>query len=270
MPRTLKVAAISLDIAWADPQENLSVVESIIEKLPSGIDVVVLPELFSTGFIIDPQVMNNVIEPNTGHTMSTIKNYAKRFNVAICGSFIAGNGYDCYNRGFFVEPSGEETFYDKAHLFSLSDESKIFKPGSQKYPVVRFRGWNIAFTVCYDLRFPVWCRNGCPSYDLMIIPSNWPESRRYAWEHLLIARAIENQAYYIGVDRSGTDDFGSYGNMTMAADAMGTPIVSRANVHTMNDTKVEVFEVNKDSLEECRRKLPFQPDGDSFCINNKP
>lgn len=184
--RRLKVAIYPMKIAWADPEENLRNVESVLTHAQSDFDILVLPELFSTGFLQDNQVISTLAEPVSGRTVTRLKELASGHSIAIAGSFLCRVGDCVYNRGFIIEPSGEETYYDKRHLFSLSSEHKVFTPGEHLPPVVRFRGWNISLIVCYDLRFPVWCRNMNQSYDMMLVPANWPSSRGYAWELSLI------------------------------------------------------------------------------------
>ncbi len=222
--RNLKVAILPLSIEWDNKEKNFETVADAVATVESDTDLVVLPELFTTAFLPDKDMMGDVAEPLSGQTLQFVRELAKRYNVAMAGSFLAGVGGLYYNRGFFVEPSGEETIYDKKHLFSLSQEYRIMAGGASRPPVVRFRGWNISLIVCYDLRFPVWCRNNRLAYDAMLVPANWPIARKYAWEHLLMGRAIENQAYYIGADRSGSDDYGQYDGMSVIVDYEGRPV----------------------------------------------
>lgn len=265
MPSSLKVAVASLDIAWADVEENLSTTEKCLNRLSVDTDLLVLPELFSTGYIIDQNTLSDVAESNSGKTVGRLTELARRHSVAIAGSFLAREGTRFYNRAFFIEPSGETVFYDKNHLFSLSSEMNIFEAGTHPYPVVRFRGWNIAMIICYDLRFPAWCRNRPEAYDLMLVPANWPQSRKYAWEHLLIARAIENQAVFVGANRSGEDDFGCYKDMSLVFDAMGKPInPEEDSVVNLSGTNLFTVKLDKHQLEECRSKLPFLNDANEF------
>lgn len=265
----MRTAIISLDIAWADVDENLNALDAAMQSLHGDVDLVVLPELFSTGYVADSEIISRIAETSNGRTIDHIKNLSNKYGCAIAGSFLASGNNQFFNRAFFIEPSGEETFYDKAHLFSLSQESKIYTSGNSSYPVVRYRGWNIAMIVCYDLRFPVWCRSVAQSYDMMLVPANWPQSRAYAWKHLIIARAIENQAAYIGADRSGCDDFGCYDSMIVAVDAMGKELTPEYVIRPNEATRSEivVIDYNLDHLKQCRTKLPFQLDGDDFNLN---
>ncbi len=258
MSDILKIAALQLDIAWGDREENLRRVATAIESMPAGTDIFMLPEMFSTGFICDPPEALASGEPADGPTLNCIRDLARSYSVAICGSFIARVDDKVFNRGFFIEPSGDEYFYDKHHLFSFSGEDQAYTRGESLMPVFRYRGWNIAMAVCFDLRFPVWLRNKMGEYDLLLIMSNWPDSRAYAWKHLLIARAIENQAYVAGCDRSGNDRFGDYSGISMIVDAKGGPI------HRETDSGLVVAELSKSELNRFREKFPVYMEGDRF------
>lgn len=250
-----------MKIAWADREENLRNVETIASKVTPDTDILVLPELFSTGFIQDGHVISALAEPINGDTISLLKALSRRYGFAIAGSFLCRAGEKFHNRCFFIEPSGEETYYDKRHLFSLSAEHEIFAPGEKLPPVIRFRGWNISIIICYDLRFPVWCRNRRRSYDAMLVPANWPQSRGYAWKQLLIGRAIENQAVYVGANRGGSDDYGDYDDMSIIVDGLGK-VVS----HEDKDTGLLYADFDRDELDRMREKLPFGNDADDFAI----
>ncbi|MDO4318936.1 MAG: nitrilase-related carbon-nitrogen hydrolase [Bacteroidales bacterium] len=261
MNTNLRIAAIPLDIVRFDKQANLINVERALASLPAGTDIAVLPELFSTGFVNDATLMADAAESNTGLTMQTIASLAARYNLAIAGSFAAKTGHKIYNRGFFVEPSGDETFYDKHHLFCMSAEAKVFGHGGECVRPVRFRGWNVALIVCYDLRFPAWCRNRGNSYDLLLVPANWPSVRGYAWEHLLIARAIENQAVVVGANRGGSDDYGDYDGNSYIFDSNG-----RMVSYPLEDSQIILADVSLDDIARNRQKLPVAQDADDFDI----
>lgn len=259
----MKVTAIPLDIVWSDKSENMFAVANKLSQIDKDVDIVVLPELFSTGFIPDQQIMASAAETNNGPTMEALRCWASLYNIAICGSFLACDGNKFYNRAFFLEPSGDETFYDKAHLFSMSNETSLLSVGQNRIPIVRFRGWNISFIVCYDLRFPVWCRNVDRKYDLMLVVANWPVSRQYAWNHLIIARAIENQAYYVGCNRTGSDDYGEYSpQMTFISDYVGKTVSTSAN-------GMVTASLNKEMVDSYREKFPVWRDNDRFSISDK-
>lgn len=255
----LNVALLPLNIRWAEKQSNLDDVATSLTVLPASTDLLVLPELFSTGYCDDPQLMRDMAEPVDGPTMSLVRTWAARYNIAVAGSYLALEGDGIYNRGFFVEPSGDTTYYDKKHLFSLSSESSIFRAGTTHIPVVRFRGWNIAMIICYDLRFPVWCRSRNYRYDLLLVPANWPQSRGYAFEHLLIARAIENQCAVAGCDRGGSDQYGDYDGLSQIFDGRGMP------VGELNGPFVYAA-LRRDKLESYRRHFPISRDSDEFEI----
>lgn len=260
MPR-LKIATYPMKIVWADSEENLRNVTNMVAHVSPDTDILVLPELFSTGFMQDCQIITNLAEPTTGRTITQIKYLSKKYGFAIAGSFVCRVGNNIFNRCFFIEPSGEETYYDKRHLFGLGMEHKVFTAGEKLPPIVRFRGWNISMIVCYDLRFPVWCRNRAQSYDIMLVPANWPASRSYAWKHLMIGRSIENQAIYVAANRGGADDYGDYDNWSFMTNALGE-IVSSVD----DETRLVYAEFDRDELLTTRKKLPFGNDADDFFI----
>ena len=255
----LRVAVLPLDICLADKEANLRAVEDALRSMPDGTDIVVLPELFSTGFVGDADAMAGMAERNTGETVDRIHRWANECHCAFCGSYLASTPPHLYNRAFFIEPNGDETFYDKAHLFSVSKEADIFAPGRALPPSVRFRGWNVSMIVCYDLRFPAWCRNADLRYDIMLVPANWPQSRSYAWKHLLIARAIENQAPIVGADRGGEDQYGVYEGLALCFDSLGKPTGGK-----YGDGPWVVADFHKGELTEHRRKFPVVADADTF------
>lgn len=257
----LRIAVLPLASMPGDIEANLCAVEKALDLLPPGTDMVVLPELFSTGYIDDAEKARALAQRNTGNTIDRIKAWAARTGAAFAGSYLAVTHPKLYNRAFFIEPSGEETFYDKAHLFSLSREAAIFAPGTSRPPRVRFRGWNIAVYVCYDLRFPVWCRNDGTGYDLLVFPANWPQARAYAWEHLLIARAIENQSYVVGANRGGSDAYGDYDGLSYIFDSRGMAV----GVQPAGSPFV-VADLNGEQLQRYRSGFPVLGDADSFTL----
>jgi predicted amidohydrolase len=260
----LNVAALELNISLLDKAANLSAAAAAIEALTPGIDIAVLPEMFSTGYILDGEKVRALAERNDGETMTWVRSQAARCNVAIVGSFIATDGERFFNRAFFVEPSGETTYYDKHHLFATGGEDSVYTAGDARIPTVRFRGWNVAFAVCYDLRFPVWLRNVDSAYDLLIVVANWPDARAYAWRQLLIARAIENQAYVVGCNRSGSDDFGKYSGTSVVVDAKGR--VTEAKKSATADVECVVAELSRAALDDFRCKFPVCLHGDRFTL----
>ncbi|MDE6158440.1 MAG: nitrilase family protein [Muribaculaceae bacterium] len=254
-----RVSVLPLAIEWADKKANLKAVEEAFRQLPEGTDLVVLPELFSTGYSDDPDLMRELAERNTGATIDFIRRLSGDYGVAVAGSFLASTPPHIYNRAFFIEPSGEETYYDKRHLFSLSSEAKIMRRGSDAPKVVRFRGWNIAMIVCYDLRFPVWCRVRRNHYDMLVVPANWPKARGYAWEHLLIARAIENQCCVVGADRGGKDFYGDYEGLSRVYDSRGMSVGETSGMFV-------TAELSRSRQDDFRRSFPVSDDADDFRV----
>ena len=256
----LHVTAVPLDIAIGDKSLNRSNLEKCIESLPADTDIAVLPELWSTGYIASPEEASAMAEGIEGESMSLVATLSRKKNVAIAGSYLArDNDGKMFNRAFFVEPSGECSFYDKRHLFVLSQEASVVAQGKRLSPIIRFRGWNIALSVCYDIRFPIWNRNTGLKYDLLLVPANWPSKRGYAWEHLLQARAIENLAYVVGANRSGSDPYGEYNDVTYIFDYMGKPIGESANGFVS-------AKLSKERLQKFRSSFPVWKDADEASI----
>lgn len=257
------VSMIPLDIVEADARANVAKVVEYSRHLHPDTSLIVLPELFSTGFFLEESAFATYAEPFDGPTMSALKALSAEKNVAIAGSFMCrDNDGAIVNRAFFINPDRdcETTIYDKRHLFSLSLEHKLFKAGDMQPPVVNYRGWNIALAVCFDLRFPVWTRNTGCRYDMLLYPANWPDSRFYAWKHLLIARAIENQAVVIGCNRAGADHYGIYSYLsTFGVDERGEIVV-----HSHSDTPVRYAEFSLEALKDYRRKFPFALSADEY------
>lgn len=260
--KDLKIVALPLDIVWADVDENLYSVEKILPEVDKDTDILVLPELFSTGFIATRDSLYQLAENFAdSKTLKKLRLWAAKFNFAICGSLLVKKGDEFFNRGFFIEPSGEETFYDKKHLFGQSTEASNFTAGKMPVPVVRFRGWNVAMAICYDLRFPVWLRNVDNRYDVMLLPANWPVKRDYAWKQLLIARAIENQSFVVGANRSGKDDGGEYDGLTYIFDYLGRPIGE------VRDRGLVYAVCDHEKLNAFRDNFPVYKDADKFSFD---
>lgn len=254
-----------MEIAWEDKECNLRRLEEAMEIMHPATDLLILPETFSTGFVTgDKEHVRPLAERNTGATVDFLKLLARRHNTAIAGSFIADSGGSLYNRAFFIEPSGEETFADKRHLFTMAGEQKVFSRGHDRL-AVRYRGWNIAMVVCYDIRFPVWCRNCDNEYDILIAVANWPRARVAAWEQLLPARAIENEAYVCGVDCRGIDTGGyEYDGSSMAVDFKGKRID-----RPQEGTPFLYASFSKEKLEAFRTKFPAWRDADDFSLSEE-
>lgn len=193
----LKITGLNFDINWKDKLKNYSEIEREFQGVES--DVFLLPEMFPTGFCMEPEE----IADRENESLNWMKNFAKSKNAAVCGSASVKDGEHFYNRMYFVEPNGTHHQYDKRHLFSYSGEDKIYTPGKERV-VIEYKGVRILLQVCYDLRFSVFARNN-DDYDLILYVASWPEKRVGAWEHLLKARAIENLSYVFGLNRIGTD-----------------------------------------------------------------
>ena len=261
----MKVCLFPMEIVWGDKEKNFKILEEALAKVHPETDLLILPETFSTGFPagLDKETVREMAERNTQQTIERLKEYSSRYNIAITGTFVANSGGSLYNRAFFIEPSGEETFADKRHLFTMAREHEVFSAGHDRLKV-RYRGWNIAMVVCYDIRFPAWCRNRNNEYDLLIAVANWPDVRVDAWNKLLYARAIENEAYVCGVDCRGTDpkEF-RYDGSSMAIDFKGKDITAAGPEYGL------LYAVlSKEKLEKFREKFPAWKDADNFSIEN--
>ncbi|MBD5355214.1 MAG: nitrilase family protein [Duncaniella sp.] len=263
----MKICAIPFDMAYADVENNLISVAHQLNQVEPDTDIVVLPELFTTSFIPDAKTIAEKAETVDGHTMDSVKRWAQYFGFAIAGSFLATDGKGhYYNRAFFVEPMGDVTFTDKRHLFPISSENTVYTPGNILPPTIRYRGWNIRLIVCYDLRFPVWTRNQPDNlYDLLIVPSNWPVSRVKQFKLLLSARAVENQIYTVGCNRTGSDKFGDYTTgMSVIFDNLGDDIKeTRRNGHIY-------ALLDLTNLKEGRERFPAYRSTDNFTIDLTP
>lgn len=257
----LNIALLPLEITWRNKEANFTKLKSALEKLHPDTDLLVLPETFSTGYITGPdkEAVRKYAERNTGETISYLRSLSNQYGIAIAGSFIADSGGSLYNRAFFIEPSGEETFADKRHLFTMAGEHEVFSPGFSKM-VVRYRGFNLAMAICYDLRFPVWCRNVNNQYDALIVVANWPDVRIGAWNMLLPARAIENEAYCIGVNCKGEDESSfKYGGYANVYDFKGKDISIE-----LDNSPFIYAQLDLEALQRFRKKFPAWADADIF------
>ncbi len=256
---TLRVALIQTDIVWEDKRANLANCAATLAHLTGDCDLAILPEMFTTGFSMNADTL---AEPVEGETLTTIKRWAAEYDMAIAGSIIARDGQGCHNRGFFVTPEGETTYYDKRHLFRMGEEGRHFQAGIRR-PIIHYRGWNILLQVCYDLRFPVWCRNVGNEYDLLIFVASWPQSRAHVWRSLLVARAIENSAYVCGVNRVGVDGASLiYRGDTMAIGVKGNVIAEAEPMRS----QVLRAELSLPQLRLFREKFPVWKDADDFTL----
>ncbi|WP_310559336.1 amidohydrolase [Flavobacterium sp.] len=251
----MKIALIQSSLFWENPKANRNLFEEKINAINEKVDLIVLPEMFTTGFTMNPEL---VFETMQGETIMWLQSLAKVKSSAITGSLVIKENGNFYNRLVFVFPSGEIQFYDKRHLFTLAGEDKVYTSGNQKL-IVEYKGWKICPLICYDLRFPVFARN-TEDYDLLIYVANWPKPRINAWDILLKARSVENLCYTIGVNRIGLDDNNfEYVGHSQAADFLGNYVLEPQETEG-----VFIVELNKEKLLETRSKLGFFNDRDSF------
>nr|WP_315183393.1 nitrilase family protein [uncultured Flavobacterium sp.] len=253
----MKTALIQSAIIWENPEANRNYFEQKINTISESIDLIVLPEMFTTGFTMNPET---VAETMDGKTMGWLQSLAKAKKTAITGSLIVTDNNNFYNRLVFVFPSGEIQFYDKRHLFTLAGEDKVYTSGTQKL-IVDYLGWRICPLVCYDLRFPVFARN-VENYDLLLYVANWPKPRINAWDILIKARSVENMCYTIGVNRNGVDNANlEYVGHSQAVDFLGNYILEPQETEG-----VFIVEFDKEKMNNARNKLGFLNDRDSFEI----
>ena len=261
MSNNLIIAIIQTDLVWENPAKNRQHFTKIIESISEPVDLIILPEMFTSGFTMQP---DNVSESMDGETISWLKELAIAKNTAISGSLVIEENSNYYNRMVFVFPDGNIETYDKRHTFTLAGEHKRYTAGSQKL-IIDYKGWKICPLVCYDLRFPVWARN-TENYDLLFYVANWPKPRIEAWITLLKARAIENMSYCVGVNRVGSDINGhEYTGNSVAFDALGKQ-VSTINP---NEEGIEIITISKEHLTSTREKFKFLEDRDKFKIINE-
>jgi len=253
----MKIALIQTDLFWQDASKNRENFDLKIDEIQTEVNLIVLPEMFSTGFTMNA---SEVAETMQGETIEWMKLKAKQKNAAITGSVVITENKKFYNRMFFVFPSGEFQYYDKRHSFSLAGEDKVYTCGNKKV-IVDYLDWKICLQVCYDLRFPVFVRN-VENYDLILYVANWPKVRTNAWDALLKARAIENLSYVVGVNRIGNDahDYEHIGH-SQAIDFLGNYILE-----PQEKNGVFVVELDKNTMYETRKKLDFLSDRDQFEI----
>ncbi len=252
----LTIALVQADLVWENPTENLHRFQEKIMTISEAIDLVILPEMFTTGFTMNPK---HVAETMDGKTVNWMLDMAKHKNCAITGSIIIKEDNQFFNRLLFVHPSGQIDFYDKKHTFTLAGEHKVFSAGNNKTTVM-YKGWRICPLICYDLRFPVWARN-TEDYDLLFYVASWPKPRIEAWDTLLKARAIENMSYTIGVNRVGTDANGyEYNGNSAGYDMLGNCITK----NNKGEEESLVIEIDKNEQNKVRDKFRFLEDRDYF------
>ncbi len=270
MQQPLTVTLIQTNLHWEDKAANLRMLHEKIMSLEEKTEVVILPEMFSTGFSMKPQ---QFAETMNGETVQWMRNMAQQKRIILTGSVIIAEEDNYYNRLIWMLPNGSYGCYNKRHLFGYAGEDEHYTPGSKRM-IASVKGWKINLQVCYDLRFPVWARQallstggeelGGEEYDILLYVANWPERRDNAWQTLLAARAIENQCYVIGVNRVGKDgnNIGHCGNSAVI-DALGNALYSKTN-----EEDIFTITLHKKELTEIRNKYPFLHDADPFTIHD--
>ncbi len=272
---TLRCTLIQTKLFWEDAAANRKMFEEKINSIKEKTEVVILPEMFSTGFSMHPEKFAETMD---GETVAWMKNIAAKKKIILTGSLMmkapsslekAGNEV-FHNRLIWMLPNGDFGCYDKRHLFAYGEEHNHYTAGNKRL-IASAKGWKINLQVCYDLRFPVWARQTSPlnlsneaEYDVLIYVANWPERRSLAWKTLLQARAIENQCYVIGVNRVGEDGNKIY----YSGDSMVIDPLGEILYHKKNEEDIFTIELNKEHLEETRKKFPFLKDADRFIIKN--
>ncbi len=255
----MKISVIQPVIAWENKSDNFKNLTELISPLFKKTDIVILPEMFNTGFSMNPSKLG---EPMYGETYNWMKEMAEKGDFGICGSYIVNEERNFYNRFVFVSTGNEVKFYDKRHLFSMGGEKEIFTAGKSRL-IFSFRGLSISPYICYDLRFPVWSRN-IERTQLIIYSANWPGVRQNVWNILLKARAIENQCYVAGSNPTGTDGMGiSYTGESAIINPRGEIMESAGNSGNTSITS----ELSQEELNDFRKKFPVLDDSDEFDIN---
>jgi predicted amidohydrolase len=255
MSTHLRVTLVQTELAWQDPVANRHRLAAHFRGLGGHTDLVVLPEMFSTGFSM---AAAELAEDMDGPTVDWMREEAAALGCVITGSLIVRDGGRCYNRLVWARPDGSLEHYDKRHLFRLAGEQEHYAAGSRRL-VVALKGWRLCPMICYDLRFPVWSRSR-GDYDLLLYVANWPQRRALAWSTLLRARAIENQSYVVGVNRIGKDGNGTiYVGDSVAVDFLGQPLSSEGG-----GDRVETAVLDLESLRAYRESFPAHLDADRF------
>jgi omega-amidase len=265
MSSTLRLSLIQSRLHWENKEANLNMFEEKIRSIASPTEIVILPEMFSTGFSMNPE---KLAEKMDGKTVTWMRRIASERKLILTGSVIIEEDGNYFNRLIWMLPTGQYGYYDKRHRFAFAGEDEEYTAGNKRL-IASVNGWRILLLVCYDLRFPVWSRQSTEKtngqaleYDLLIYVANWPERRNHAWKTLLQARAIENQSFVAGVNRVGTDGKGiNYSGDSMVIDPLGNVMYQKEN-----DEDIYTVALQRSELEAVRQKYPFWRDADSFKI----
>lgn len=254
----LTISALQYDIMWENPKENLLKLDKLILDVPNNSDVILLPEMFTTGFSMNTEEM---AESMDGSTVNWMRGKAKTLNKVIAGSIIIEDDSKYRNRFLWVEPNGSIQYYDKRHSFGLGGEDEHFTNGNKRV-VIKYKNWKIFPIICYDLRFPEWIKNNL-DYDIIINVANWPVERSEHWKSFLNARAIENQAYVVGLNRIGIDEMDrNYIGDSAIINFDGNAMQRLGNIEGIMNAKF-----TKNPLDNYRSQFPFLKDQDSYHID---
>ena len=270
----LTITTLQTNLAWENKNANLQLLGKKINGLQEKTEIVVLPEMFSTGFSMQPKLFAETMD---GETVQWMKEISSSNKIILTGSLIIEENEQFYTRLIWMLPNGEFGYYDKRHLFGLAQEDKYYTAGNKRL-IASVKGWKINLQVCYDLRFPVWARNrkipieksmeeespispdARPEFDVLLYVANWPERRSHAWKTLLCARAIENQCYVIGVNRVGVDGNNvSHSGNSLVIDPLGEVLY-----HMADEEDIFTITLQKEWLNDVRKKFPFWKDADDF------
>jgi omega-amidase len=265
---TLTFSLIQTNLHWEDKAANLQMLEEKINGITEKTEVVILPEMFSTGFSMKPERLADSMD---SETIAWMRHVATEKKIILTGSVMIAEDGNYYNRLVWMLPNGQMGTYNKRHLFAYANENEHYTAGSKRL-IVSVKGWKINLLVCYDLRFPVWSRQSPPAsgenkgleYDVLVYVANWPEKRSLMWKTLLQARAIENQSFCIGVNRVGNDG----NNVYHSGDSMVISPVGEVLYHKAHQEDVYTFTLQKQELDTVREKMPFWKDADPFIILN--
>lgn len=256
MAKELIIALVQSPLFWEDPERNRKMFSKKIETISDQVDLIILPEMFTTGFTMHPE---NIDAKEGIQTVKWMQRQAAKKNAAIVGSMVFQENGRYYNRLHFVEPDGGLNIYNKRHTFTLAGEDKVYNAGEKKV-LVEYKGFRLYPLICYDLRFPVWSRN-TENYDVLLYVANWPKPRSTAWDTLLKARALENMAYCIGVNRIGQDETGhEYIGHSAVYDCLGEQLVFSEKEAVLQVT------LSKEHIKSTRDKLKFLDDRDHFIL----
>ncbi len=260
MQQNLNITYIQTSLHWQNVDANIAHFTTLIQNINEPTHLIVLPEMFTTGFTMQPKLF---AEEHGGKGLQWMQQMAIQKQCAITGSISVKVDNDYYNRLYFVLPNGSYQFYNKRHLFRMGNEHLHYSFGTEKL-IVEYLGWKICPLVCYDLRFPAWSRNTKNKpYDLLLFVANWPEARTYPWQQLLIARAIENQCYVIGVNRIGQDGNGiNHSGDSLVIDFKG----NKLNTSNANTPKLETVTLSLTELQNFKMQFPAMLDADDFEI----